>query len=52
MDAAKNKKDFDKSIADAADAKVSANQKVKEKVGAEFASARADYMALHPPAKN
>ena len=53
LDAAKqqavtDKKKFDQSIADAAMAKADANQKMKEKVGAEANNAIAAYKKAHP----
>jgi len=47
-DAVKNKKDLDPSIEAGVDAKVQANQALKEKVGAEFNAAVVAYKAKHP----
>jgi hypothetical protein len=44
----KNAKPFDPTIETAANAKIDANQRLKEKVGAEFNAAVAGYKAAHP----
>jgi len=46
--ALKDKKDLDPSIEPAVDAKVQANQALKEKVGGEFNAAVTAYKAKHP----
>ncbi len=46
--AKKDKKDLDPSISAAVDAKVKANQALKERVGAEFNAAAQAYNAKHP----
>jgi hypothetical protein len=48
MAAQKAKKDLDPSIEAAVNAKVDANQKLKEKVGGEFNTAVGAYKAAHP----
>jgi hypothetical protein len=45
---AKDPKPLNQSIVDGANAKVAANQKTKEKVGAEYNAAVHDYKAAHP----
>jgi hypothetical protein len=47
-DAVKNKKDLDPSVEAGVDAKVQANQALKEKVGAEFNASVVAYKAKHP----
>ena len=47
-DALKAKKDLDPALAPAADAKIRANQGLKEKVGAEFNASVLAYKAKHP----
>ena len=47
-DAVKNKKDIDPSIEPAVTAKVSDNQKLKQKVGDEYNAAVVAYKAKHP----
>lgn len=44
----KNAKPFDPAVETAATAKVDANQRLKEKVGAEYNAAVAGYKAAHP----
>jgi hypothetical protein len=46
-----NAKPFDASIETNANARIDANQRLKEKVGAEFNAAVAGYKAAHPGAK-
>ena len=46
--ALKNKKDVDPSLESAVDAKVSANQHLKEKIGGEFNAAVMAFKAKHP----
>ncbi len=46
--AKKDKKPFDTTIADAVQARVDANQKLKEKVGGEYNAAAVAYKAKHP----
>ena len=48
LDAAKNKKTLDPSIETAVQAKVDANQHLKEKVGGEYNAAVMAYKAKHP----
>jgi hypothetical protein len=45
---AKDPKPLPQSVVDTANAKVAANQKTKEKVGAEYNAAVHDYKAAHP----
>lgn len=47
-DAAKNKKDLDPAIPASTDAKIKANQALKEKVGAEYNAAAHAYNDAHP----
>lgn len=48
LEAAKNKKPFPPSIEEAVNAKVQENQRVKEKVGAEYNAAAITYKNKHP----
>lgn len=48
LEAVKNKKPFPQSIEDAVNQKVQDNQKLKEKVGAEYNSAAMTYKKKHP----